>query len=74
MELHIGFYTFTVKCIVMHLSTTENEKSATEVEKQLASYRLSQLASITCAQSFLILSYAALLHFFCRVYWAHLFA
>lgn len=41
-ERLVGFYTFTIKSIFMHLPTCLNEKSIRELEleKHLASHRL----------------------------------
>lgn len=49
MKLHTEFYTFTIEYIFfVNLCTTKHEKSIIELEKQLASYPISQIMIITC--------------------------
>lgn len=55
MELHTEFYTFKIEYVFfVNLCTTKHEKSIIEFKKQLASYPISQIMTITCIQSFLI--------------------
>lgn len=55
MVFHIGFYTFIIKSISVHLSTTKREEpNSVKTGNQLAFYPCSLLVFITCIWSCLI--------------------